>query len=435
MSPTKFPASPATRDTQTSLARLSRGWRRRRPIILAMSVTLAAVGISGCADQSTAPSIAPLQPSIASERDAKKISEIVASVRWNGIARGLVATYATMAPPKIGQQAALRAMTYLSLAQYNAVVAAEKADENDTHPSEQGAVAGASAAVLTYLFPSDKTFIDAQVAEQEAAPGQPGEEHTNFDAGEQIGRGVGADVVAHAKTDRFDAVGIGPTGPGGWIPIGPPVFPLLGQMRTFFMKSGSQFRPGPPPFPPSPKFLAALAEIEQIADDRTPEQIRIAKFWAAPSVSLVAGYWNEQASALIVDRQMSERDAAHAFALMNMAAMDANIASHDAKYTYWLIRPSRADPVGITLVVPLPNHPSYPSNHAAVSGASANILGHLFPADKSRLASLAQEAAISRLYAGIHYRFDMDAGLKIARQVAQLAIKLDVHGHQPFTLR
>jgi membrane-associated phospholipid phosphatase len=401
-----------------------------------MSVTLAAVGISSCTDQSTAPSIAPLQPSIASERDAKKISEIVASVRWNGIARGLVATQPpAFQPPKMGQQAALRAMTYLSLAQYNAVVAAEKADENDTHPSEQGAVAGASAAVLTYLFPSAATFIETQVAEQEAAPGQPGEEHTNFDAGEQIGRGVGADVVAHAMTDRFEAVGIGPTGPGGWIPIGPPVFPLLGQMRTFFMTSGKQFRPGPPPFPPSPKFLAALAEIEQIADDRTPEQISIAQFWAAPSVSLVAGYWNEQASALIVDRQMSERDAAHAFALMNMAAMDANIASHDAKYTYWLIRPSRADPVGITLVVPLPNHPSYPSNHAAVSGTAANILGHLFPSDKSRLASLAQEAAISRLYAGIHYRFDMDAGLKIARQVAQLAIKRDVHGHQPFTLR
>ncbi len=139
---------------------------------------------------------------------------------------------------------------------------------------------------------------------------------------------------------------------------------------------------------------------------------------------------------------MSEREAAHAFALMNMATMDANIACHDAKYTYWFIRPSQADP-GIKLIqadvtgiaVGLPNHPSYPSNHACVSGAAANILGHIFPSDKSHLASLAQEAAISRLYAGIHYRFDKDAGLKIARQVADLAIKLDVHGHQPFTLR
>jgi membrane-associated phospholipid phosphatase len=336
----------------------------------------------------------------------------------------------------MGQQAALRALTYVSLAQYNAVVAAEKADENDTHPSEQGAVTGASAAVLTYLFPSAATFIETQVAVQEAAPQWPGEKHTEFDAGEQIGRSVGADVVAHAQTDRFNAVWTGtvPTGPGKWISSGPPVFPLLGQMRTFFMTSGSQFRPGPPPTFGSPEFLSALAEIRQFSDTRTAEQLRIAQFWAAPSPSLVAGYWNEQASALIVDRHMSEREAAHAFALMNMAAMDANIASHDAKYTYWFIRPTQADP-GITLAVPLPNHPSYPSNHAAVSGAAANILSHLFPSDKSHLASLAQEAAISRLYAGIHYRFDMDAGLEIARQVSDLAIEFDVHGQQPFTLR
>ncbi|MDP9203909.1 MAG: vanadium-dependent haloperoxidase [Gemmatimonadota bacterium] len=440
MSSTEFPASPAARDTKTFLARLSRGWRGTRPIILSMSVTLAAVGISSCADQTTAPSIAPLHPSIASERNAPKFWETGASVRWNGIARDLVATNL----PKKGQQAALRAITYLSLAQYNAVVAAEKGKENDIHPSEQAAVAGASAAVLTYFFPSAATFIETQVADQKAAPQWPGEKHTDFDAGEQIGRGVGADVVAHAQTDRFNAVWTGtvPTGPGKWISSGPPVLPLLGQMRTFFMTSGSQFRPEPPPTFGSPEFLAALAEIRQISDTRTAEQISIARFWAMTSGSLVAGYWNEQASALIVDRHMSEREAAHAFALMNMAAMDAIIACHDAKYTYWLIRPTQADP-GITLIqadgtgiaVGLPNHPSYPSNHACVSGTAAYILGHLFPSDKSHLASLAQEAAISRLYAGIHYRFDMDVGLEIARQVADLAIDLDVHGHQPFTLR
>lgn len=440
MSYTKAPANPATLISQGPLMSPSHRWRSTRTILLAISITLAAVGMSSCADQSTAPSITPLQPSIASERDAKKISDTVASVRWNGIARGLVDTYR----PKMGQQAALRAMTYLSLAQYNAVVAAEKADENDTDPSEQGAVAGASAAVLTYLFPLAATFIETQVADQRAAPEQPGEKHTNFDAGEHVGRGVGADVVAHAQTDRFDAVWTGtvPTGPGKWIASGPPVFPLLGQMRTFFMTSGSQFRPGPPPTFGSPEFLAALAEIRQFSDTRTAEQISIARFWAMATGTLVAGYWNEQASALIVDRGMSERAAAHAFALMNMAAMDANIACHDAKYTYWFIRPPQADP-GIKLIladptgvaVGMPNHPSYPSNHACISGTAANILSHLFPSSKSHLASLAQEAAISRLYAGIHYRFDLDAGLVIAGEVSDLAIDLDVHGHQPFTLR
>jgi membrane-associated phospholipid phosphatase len=404
---------------------------------MATSVTLAPVVISSCADQATA----PLHRSIASERDANKISETPASVGWNVIARGLVDTYR----PKLGQQAALRAMTYLGLAQYNSVVVAENAEENDSRPSAQGAVAGASAAVLTYIFPSSAAFIESQLAAQKAVPQRPGEGHSDFAAGEQIGRAVGAEVVVNARTDRFDAVWTGtvPTGPGKWISSSaPPVLPLLGQMRTFFMTSGGQFRPGPPPAFGSPEFLAALAEIRQISDTRTAEQISIARFWAMTSGSLVAGYWNEQASALIVDRGMSERAAAHAFALMNMAAMDANIACHDAKYTYWFIRPPQADP-GIKLIqadgtgiaVGMPNHPSYPSNHACVSGAAANILSHLFPSSKSHLASLAQEAAISRLYAGIHYRFDMNAGLEIARQVAGLAIDLDVHDHQPFALR
>ena len=441
MSSTESPATPAARDPRTFFAGLSPGWRRTRPVILAMSVTLAAVGIIGCADQTTAPSIAPLHPSITSERDAPNFWKTGASVRWNGIARGLVDTNL----PKKGQQAALRALTYLSLAQYNAVVAAEKGKENDLHPSEQAAVAGASAAVLTYFFPTAAAFIETQVAVQKAAPHWPGEKHTDFDAGEQIGRSVGAGVIAHAATDRFTAPWTGTvrTDIGGWFSSAlPPVLPLLGQMRTFFMTSGSQFRPGPPPARGSPEFMAALAEIRQISDTRTDEQKRIARFWAMATGTLVAGYWNEQASALIVDRHMSEREAAHAFALMNMATMDANIACHDAKYTYWLIRPTQADS-RIKLImadatgvgVGLPNHPSYPSNHACVSGTAANILGHLFPSDKSRLGSLAQEAAISRLYAGIHYRFDINAGLRIARQVANLAIKLDVHGHQPFTLR
>lgn len=362
-----------------------------------------------------------------------------ASVRWNGIARGLVDTYR----PKVGQQASLRAMTYLSLAQYNAVVTAEESNENDIRPSEQAAVAGASAAVLNFFFPSAIAFIESEVAAQKAAPGWPGAKHADFDAGELIGRGVGADVISRAQTDGFNAVwpGTVPTGPGLWTGSAP-LLPMLGQMRTFFMTSGSQFRPGPPPAFASPEFAASLAEIRQFSDTRTAEQTRIARFWAMTSGTLVAGYWNEQASALIVDRHMSERKAAHTFALMNMTAMDAFIACHDAKYTYWLIRPTQADP-GIRLIlqdatgiaVGLPNHPSYPSNHSCVSGAAANILGRIFPAYKSHFAALAQEASISRLYAGIHYRFDIDAGLEIARSVAELAADLDVKGHQPFAVR
>jgi membrane-associated phospholipid phosphatase len=113
--------------------------------------------------------------------------------------------------------------------------------------------------------------------------------------------------------------------------------------------------------------------------------------------------------------------------------MDANIACHDAKYTYWLIRPSQADPA-ITTPIGLPNHPSYPSNHACVSAATAYVLGALFPDQAARLSAMAAEAAESRLYAGIHYRFDAEAGLRIARQVADLALNSDVRGNAAFAL-
>ena len=93
-----------------------------------------------------------------------------------------------------------------------------------------------------------------------------------------------------------------------------------------------------------------------------------------------------------------------------------------------------ADPL-ITLSIPLPNFPSYPSNHAAVSAAMARVLGHAFPAERTRLDALADEAALSRVLGGIHYRFDGEAGLVLGRQIAAWALANDVRGHEPFVLR
>ena len=107
-----------------------------------------------------------------------------------------------------------------------------------------------------------------------------------------------------------------------------------------------------------------------------------------------------------------------------MATVDATIACYDAKYTYWFIRPYRADPA-ITTPIGRPNHPSYPSSHACGSSAAATVLAALFPAEASQLVAMAEEAGESRLYAGIHYRFDKDAGLRIGRQVAALALSRD----------
>jgi hypothetical protein len=365
--------------------------------------------------------------------DAVKFGEAGASIRWNEIERALLVKH------QPSQNAALRQFAYLSLAQYNAVVAAEDAEDNaeseDTkhrsrHPSAQAAVAGASAAVLTYFYPDEQGFLDDQVHAQA----------TGGAAGEAMGRAVGAQVIASARTDRFDAVWTGtvPVCAGCWhsnTPGLPPLLPMMGEMRPFFMTTGHQFRPAPPPAFGSPEFLAALAEVRHISDTRTAEQDRIAKFWA-PGVgtSLVAGFWNGVATDLVARFHQRERRAAHTLALMNMAALDANIGSHDAKYAYWLIRPTQADPL-ITLAIGLPNHPSYTSNHAAISTTVALILGSIFPPERNRLAAMADEAGLSRIYGGIHYRFDKTAGEEIAWKVSALALRLDVRGDRPFPVK
>jgi membrane-associated phospholipid phosphatase len=79
--------------------------------------------------------------------------------------------------------------------------------------------------------------------------------------------------------------------------------------------------------------------------------------------------------------------------------------------------PSQLDPE-IRLAIGLPNHPSYPSNHSCTASASGGVLDGLFPDERGRYSALAREIAISRLYAGIHYRIDLDAGREIGRNVA-----------------
>lgn len=408
-------------------------YRTRLQTSFAVASALAIGPLLGCADSSTA-TMPPSSPATASA-DATKFWEAGASVQWNQVLRDLIAGKTT----KPNQQANLRAFTYMSLAEYDAVIAAENGKDGSLHPSARGAIAGASAVVLEFLFPSDAATFEAAVQAQRSGPRYPGESQTDFASGETIGRSVGTAVVAAAMTDGFTApwTGTVPVGPGFWRssanPPAPPLLPLLGQMRTFFMTSGSQFRPGPPPAFGSPEYLAALAEIRNFSDTRTPEQLAIARYWAGTTGSLVAGFWNAEIASLVVSHHLDERRAAHAFALVNMAAMDANIACHDAKYTYWFIRPSQADPA-ITTPIGLPNHPSYPSNHACVSGSIAYVLGALFPDQAVRLAAMADQAGESRLYAGIHYRFDKDAGLRIARQVADLAISSDVNGHGAFAI-
>jgi hypothetical protein len=383
----------------------------------------------GCSNDAVAP------PSLI-DASATKFWEAGATVRWNAIAREEIRS------GTLNLFTGTRMLTYLSLAQYNAAVAAKKANDRGEHPSIAAAVGGASVALLSAaaFFPARAAFFEAELDAQEAGPRWPGEAKRDFAAGEAIGREVAAAVLASAATDGFTGSNAGvtmPACPGCWLsaPGLLPLFPRLGEMRPFFLTSGSQFRPAAPPAFGSAEFLAALAEVRQVSDTRTPEQDASAKFWARPNGFAVIPANNFLvASELIVEHHLNEVRAAHTLALMGMAGMDAFIACHDAKYTYWLIRPSQADP-GITLSVPLPNFPSYPSNHACITGASMAVLARVFPSEAARLNGQADEAALSRLFGGIHYRFDNDVGLELGRQVAAWALAHDVTGHDAYRLQ
>jgi membrane-associated phospholipid phosphatase len=98
------------------------------------------------------------------------------------------------------------------------------------------------------------------------------------------------------------------------------------------------------------------------------------------------------------------------------------VACWDTKYTYWLIRPFQLDPEFSPLFA-TPNHPSYPSAHSCISSAMSGVLAHLFPTDAAEVDSLAQEATESRLWGGIHYRIDLEAGTEIGENVAAALIE------------
>jgi membrane-associated phospholipid phosphatase len=139
--------------------------------------------------------------------------------------------------------------------------------------------------------------------------------------------------------------------------------------------------------------------------------------------------WNETAAAAIRRHHVSNAEATRILAVMNIAASDAVIACFEAKYHYWSIRPSQAD---TTLVladsVELPNFPSYPSGHACSAGAFDAVLGHFFPQERAGFTRIAEEQAMSRLYGGIHYRFDNDGGLALGRIVARFDIDRERSG-------
>jgi membrane-associated phospholipid phosphatase len=292
--------------------------------------------------------------------------------------------------------------------------------QSPSYPSEHAAVAAAAADILAYIFPNSATALRQQSEEAAQSRIAAGANYpSDVKAGLTLGHQVGAAVIARAKADHSDLPWDGKiaTGPNLWAGTNPRL-PTMGTWTPWVLSSPDQFRPPPPPSPTSPQMASDLAEVKTF--QRTPLTRRISYFWAVvPELREWIAVTNQK----IFEYRIADNPprAARAMALVMIASIDSFIGCFEAKYHYLAPRPFQVDPT-VDMLFPAPNHPSYPAAHGCGDGAAEVVLSYLFPQDAGYFRERAEDGAMSRLWAGIHFRSDIDAGLTLGRSVGQLVV-------------
>lgn len=252
----------------------------------------------------------------------------------------------------------------------------------------------------------------------------------------QIGEQVAGDAIRRALTDGADRRSAAPpalsSDPGRWRATPPlnihvPQEPLAGEWRPW-VGGGDDIQP-PPPFEyGSKQFWAEAEEVYRTWQTLTPRQKAIADDWNLQAGSVTPpGVWNQRAIELIRAEKLGPATTARVLATLNLAMSDAAIACWRAKYRWWTVRPvtvirERFDANFLPHLI-TPPHPSYVSGHSAISGAAEAALAAFFPERKSELRSFSEEAAMSRLWGGIHYRSDNEEGLRLGRRIGERVAK------------
>jgi membrane-associated phospholipid phosphatase len=151
---------------------------------------------------------------------------------------------------------------------------------------------------------------------------------------------------------------------------------------------------------------------------RTQAQIDAARYWAtdAPSIR-----WELFLEDEIASHRLSAPHAARARAYLSAAMYDAFIACWDTKFTYWVARPVTMDPA-LKTVFSTPPFPSYPSGHSTQSTAAAAVMAELFPDRAAVYRKKGEEASLSRVWAGVHYRFDVTEGEALGARVGEAVV-------------
>jgi membrane-associated phospholipid phosphatase len=301
-------------------------------------------------------------------------------------------------------------------------ISGEVSAPEPSYPSEHAALAGTAVGLLASFFPKEEANLKAMAVELGQTRLLMGANYrSDIVAGFALGQAVAQQALIRAATDgsRAKWTGTVPTGPGIWVGTDP-LEPLLGTWKPWLMTRGNQFRPEPPPAFGSAEFQEELALVKRLSSNPTPSQRAIATNFATKSLDFV---W-EPGYALVRHERLSVPREVRLLAPFAALQLDAYIAAHDAKYTYWSLRPSMADPT-IVPFIRLPNHPAYVSNAAIIASAVAELVGAMFPQEADRWRYLSEEAGLSRLYGGIHYPSDERVGNQMGKSLAALAIQRD----------
>ena len=308
---------------------------------------------------------------------------------------------------------------------------------------------------LTALYPSQKSGLDQMLASELAAiPNGQGKQQ-----GIKVGATVARRLVALRSSDGSAATPppfVAGNKPGDYRPtppaFAPPVFTNWGSVTPFVLSSGRQFRPAPPPPITSVAYARALNQVKSLGQDtsttRTADETTQAKFWGAAPIWNV---WNEVTQKLAVSQHASLQRTVTVFENLDLALADATIGLYDAKYHYLVWRPVTAIQLGNTIGNPAITgnptwnplavtaaDPSYPGAHATISQTAATVLAAFFGDHQQLIVSsdgdpgvtrsfgsfqaAADEATLSRIFAGQHTMIDLVAGQQLGRQVAEFVL-------------
>jgi hypothetical protein len=357
-------------------------------------------------------------------------------------------------------------------AQLNDLISVPQPMENKEH--HWPTVANfAIANTIRGLFPTiSPTSLDAinKLEQQFASHFRTRLSKLQYERSAAHGQAVATVILQWAETDGLSIQNECPYLPlevaGAWEPtptaFNPnPLQPCWGLIRPMVLTSGEECSPlGHPIFSNSANsaFFAAGLEVYSTALGLTDEQKTIADYWsdAAGATGTPPGHWIAIVSQIAREDRLSLAEAAEAYVRVGIAVHDSFIGCWNAKYVYNLQRPvtyinDNIDGSWLPYIA-TPNFPSYASGHSTQSGAAARVLTDMFgikqfmdtthidhnlmPPQKPRtfksFVEAAREAALSRLYGGIHYSFDNDDGFASGECIAQailetVNLKVDLH--------